>query len=267
MARYNPRDKFYRKARAEGLPSRAAFKIEELIARFKLVRPGARVADLGCAPGWWLAILTRAVGPNGRVVGIDLDQCAAPGPNVVTIAGDIRDALTRAQVASLLADAPDRATKSAHPVAAAPLGAAALRTDRFAAPSARFAAVAPPAQVPAPSAAVSAPRVEDAALYGAVADLITSDLSPKLTGIADRDQARSAELLTIALEFAADVLKPGGAMIAKLFMGGGFEDLKRKFDRAFDKVEIAHTRASRPGSSELYLVARGFRPGAAAAQG
>ena len=103
--------------------------------------------------------------------------------------------------------------------------------------------------------------VEVGALHLAGADLITSDLSPKLTGIADRDQARSAELLTIALEFAGVVLKPGGAMIAKVFMGGEFEDLKRKFDRAFDKVEVTHTRASRPGSSELYLVARGYRPG------
>jgi len=238
MARYDPHDKFYRKARAAGLPSRAAFKIEELIARFKLVRPGARVADLGCAPGGWLAILSRAVGPHGRIVGIDLDQCAAPGTNVLTIAGDFRDPVVRAQVASLLADAPLRANQSAHPSAAASAHSAASLNA---------------------SAAASARPVEVAVPSGAVADLITSDLSPKLTGIADRDQARSAELLTIALEFAAGVLKPGGAMIAKLFMGGEFEDLKRKFDRAFDKVEIAHTRASRPGSSELYVVARGFR--------
>jgi 23S rRNA U2552 (ribose-2'-O)-methylase RlmE/FtsJ len=279
MARYDPRDKFYRKARAAGLPSRAAFKIEELIARFKLVRPGARVADLGCAPGGWLAILTHAVGPNGRVVGVDIDQCAAPGPNVVTIAGDIRDAAVRAQVANLLvnaaahqAAAPSVAARSAVATSGgsavatsgAALGAtsgAALGAEEPQQPdrltsavgaAARFAA-APPARPTSPPADVPA--------GSAVADLITSDLSPKLTGIADRDQARSAELLTIALEFAGVVLKPGGAMIAKVFMGGEFEDLKRKFDRAFDEVEVTHTRASRPGSSELYLVARGFRPG------
>ena len=71
---------------------------------------------------------------------------------------------------------------------------------------------------------------EVAARLDGAADLITCDLSPKLTGIADRDQARSAELLTIALEFAGDVLKPGGAMIAKLFMGGEFEQIKRSFN-------------------------------------
>jgi 23S rRNA (uridine2552-2'-O)-methyltransferase len=197
MARYDPHDRFYRKARAAGLPSRAAFKLEELIARFKLARAGAYVIDLGCAPGGWLAILARAVGSSGRVVGIDFDECRPPAPNVVTIAGDIREAAIRAEVAARL---------------------------------------------------------------GGAADLVTTDLSPKLTGIADRDQARSAELLTIALDFArGGALKPNGAMIAKLFMGGEFVEMKRAFERAFDKVEIAHTKASRPGSSELYLVACGLR--------
>jgi 23S rRNA (uridine2552-2'-O)-methyltransferase len=197
MARYDPHDKFYRKARAAGLPSRAAFKLEELIARFRLARAGACAIDLGCAPGGWLAILSRAIGSNGRVVGIDLDQCRPPAANVVTICGDFRDDAMRAEVVARL---------------------------------------------------------------GGAADLITSDLSPKLSGIADRDQARSVDLLMLALDFArGGALKPNGAMIAKLFMGGEFVETKRAFERAFAKVEIAHTKASRPGSSELYLVARGLR--------
>ncbi|HJU28276.1 MAG TPA: SAM-dependent methyltransferase, partial [Candidatus Binataceae bacterium] len=75
MARYEPHDKFYRKAREQGLPSRAAFKIEEVIARFKLSRAGDRVVDLGCAPGGWLVVISRAVGGDGRVVGVDLAPC------------------------------------------------------------------------------------------------------------------------------------------------------------------------------------------------
>lgn len=197
MARYDPRDKFYRKARTAGLPSRAAFKLEELIARFKLVRAGAHVIDLGCAPGGWLAILARAVGSSGRVVGIDLDECPALAVNVITIAGDFRETAIRTEVIARL---------------------------------------------------------------GGAADLVTSDLSPKLTGIADRDQARSADLITIALDFACGgALKPNGAMVAKLFMGGEFVGIRRAFEGVFDKVEVAHTKASRPGSSELYLIARGLR--------
>src|SRR5437899_10120425 len=98
MARYDRHDKFYRKARKKGLPSRAAFKLDELLVRFHLVRSGARVADLGCAPGGWLVILSRAVAPGGQVVGVDLSPCANLAPNVATIAGDIRDAAARAAV-------------------------------------------------------------------------------------------------------------------------------------------------------------------------
>jgi len=193
MARYEPRDKFYRKARAQGLPSRAAFKLEEILARFKLIRAGARAVDLGCAPGGWLAILGHAVGAQGRVVGIDLSATAAGASNVVTIAGDIRDPSIRAMVT----------------------------------------------------------RVLDGA-----ADLVTSDLSPKLTGIAERDQALSFELIESALDFACAVLKPGGALVAKLFMGGSFDEARTRFERLFSRVEVVRTRASRPGSAELYIVAR-----------
>src|SRR5260370_3679018 len=99
MARYEAHDKFYRKAREQGLKSRAAFEIEEIIERFKLVREGARVIDLGCAPGGWLVILARAVGARGRVVGVDLAACQSSAPNVVTITGDVRDAAIRAAIA------------------------------------------------------------------------------------------------------------------------------------------------------------------------
>jgi 23S rRNA (uridine2552-2'-O)-methyltransferase len=196
MARYEPRDKFYRKARAQGLPSRAAFKLGEILDRFRLVRSGDRVIDLGCAPGGWLAILAPAVGAKGRVVGVDLSASDPPGPNIVTIAGDIRSPDVRTAVSNTL---------------------------------------------------------------GSAADLVTSDLSPKLSGIAERDQALSSELLETALEFASGVLRPGGAMVAKLFMGSGFDQSRARFEARFARIDVVHTRASRPGSAELYLVARNFR--------
>ncbi len=196
MARYEPHDKFYRRAREQGLPSRAAFKLEELIDRFRLVRRGARVLDLGCAPGGWLAILSGATGAAGRVVGVDLAMCARCAPNVVTIAGDILAATTHATVL--------------------------------------------------------------AALEGR-ADLVTSDLAPKLSGIAEHDQARAAELIGGALTIAKEVLRPGGAMVAKIFMGGEFEATRALFGREFAKSEIVRTKATRPGSAELYLIGRDFR--------
>ncbi|MGA7872155.1 MAG: RlmE family RNA methyltransferase, partial [Candidatus Binatus sp.] len=94
---------------------------------------------------------------------------------------------------------------------------------------------------------------------GGRADLVTSDLAPKLSGIGARDEARSGELIDCALGFATAVLKPGGAMVAKLFMGAQFKDIVDSFKRHFGSVEVTRTKASRPGSSELYIVARQFR--------
>jgi 23S rRNA (uridine2552-2'-O)-methyltransferase len=94
---------------------------------------------------------------------------------------------------------------------------------------------------------------------GGRADLVTSDLAPKLTGIATRDEARSRELIDSALRFAITILKPGAAMVTKLFMGAEFKRIVDSFKRHFASVEVTRTKASRPGSSELYIVAREFR--------
>ncbi len=195
MATYEPHDKFYRKARAAGLPSRAAFKIEELIARSKLVAKGARIVDLGCAPGGWLAILARVAGSGGKIVGVDLAAVKNPPPGCTTIVGDIIDPAIAERAAVEL---------------------------------------------------------------GGNADLVTSDLAPKLTGIAARDEARSRELIETALAFASRALKPGGAMIVKVFMSGEFNEIVAQFKRSFASVETTRTKASRPGSAELYIVAKSF---------
>src|SRR5260370_4280078 len=70
---YNPRDRFYEKARKQGLRARSAFKLDEIQKRFRVLRPGARVLDLGAAPGGWCQIAARAVGPRGFVLGVDLE--------------------------------------------------------------------------------------------------------------------------------------------------------------------------------------------------
>src|SRR5690348_4489807 len=114
MARYEPHDKFYRKAKDKGLPSRAAFKLEELLERMRLPA-GARVIDLGCAPGGWLAILSRAVGANGRVIGIDLAPCGKFGPAVETVVADIRDPALPATIKEKLGGPADLVTSDLSP--------------------------------------------------------------------------------------------------------------------------------------------------------
>ncbi len=64
-------DPYVRKAKAEGWRSRAAFKLLELDEKFRFLKPGARVVDLGCAPGGWCQVAVKAVGGKGRVIGVD----------------------------------------------------------------------------------------------------------------------------------------------------------------------------------------------------
>jgi 23S rRNA (uridine2552-2'-O)-methyltransferase len=87
---YKPKDHFFHKAKTEGLRARSAFKLDEIAERFHLFPKGARVLDLGAAPGGFLQILAREVGPKGFVLGVDLVPIRPLGiPNVKTAALDV----------------------------------------------------------------------------------------------------------------------------------------------------------------------------------
>ena len=87
---YNPHDTYYKKAKQEGYRSRAAYKLLELQQRFRLMRPGDVVVDLGAAPGGWLQIAAKFVGPSGKVIGIDLQPIETlREPNIICFQGDI----------------------------------------------------------------------------------------------------------------------------------------------------------------------------------
>src|SRR5467141_2695575 len=78
---YDPRDRFWRKAKKEGLRARSAFKLDEIQPRLHVLRPGGRVLDLGAAPGGWCQIAAREIGPKGIVLGVDLEPIPAlPAP-------------------------------------------------------------------------------------------------------------------------------------------------------------------------------------------
>jgi len=73
-------DPYVERAKREGLRSRAAFKLAEIDDRYKLLRPGARVVDLGAAPGGWSEIAARRIGEDGRVIALDvLEMKTIPG--------------------------------------------------------------------------------------------------------------------------------------------------------------------------------------------
>jgi 23S rRNA (uridine2552-2'-O)-methyltransferase len=193
------KDPFVKKAQAEGLRSRAAFKLEELLERDRLLRPGMVVVDLGAAPGGWSQVAARALAGRGRVVALDiLDMTPLPG--VEFLQGDFREDAALAALQALLGD------------------------DR--------------------------------------ADLVLSDMAPNMSGVDQVDQARAMHLAELARDFAQEWLRPGGALLVKLFHGVGFDDFVRDLRRRYDKVVVRKPAASRARSPEVYALATGLRPGA-----
>jgi len=81
MGRHRDQDHYGRRAKAEGKPARSVYKLEEIDARWRLLRPGNRVLDLGCAPGSWLQYAADKVGEKGRVVGYDLKPVGVSVPS------------------------------------------------------------------------------------------------------------------------------------------------------------------------------------------
>jgi 23S rRNA (uridine2552-2'-O)-methyltransferase len=87
---YKAEDSYYKKAKQEGYRSRAAYKLLELQQRFRLMRPGDVVVDLGAAPGGWLQVAAKFVGQSGKVIGIDLQPIERlREPNIIFFQGDI----------------------------------------------------------------------------------------------------------------------------------------------------------------------------------
>jgi len=85
---YTPNDKWSQKAQSEGYRARSVYKLKELDERFKLFKPGMTVLDLGAAPGSWLQYAKEKAGPEGQVIGIDL-QPIEPIEGVTTFQADI----------------------------------------------------------------------------------------------------------------------------------------------------------------------------------
>lgn len=186
-------DVYVQRAKSEGYRSRAAYKLLEIAARDKLLKPGMVVVDLGAAPGGWSQVARIRVGARGLVLALDLLDME-PLPGVTFLQGDFRE---NAAVAALAA-----------------------------------------------------------ALAGRRIDLVLSDMSPNISGIAMSDQARVMHLAQLALEFAEKHLKPRGNLLVKVFQGSGFQEFFRQMRTQFKSVVTRKPEASRGRSSELYLLGK-----------
>ncbi len=104
-----------------------------------------------------------------------------------------------------------------------------------------------------------APAAIVEALGGAKADLVLSDMAAPATGHKKTDHLRIMHLCEVAAEFARDILKPGGAFLAKVLRGGTENELLADLKRDFAQVMHVKPPASRSDSAELYVLAKGFR--------
>jgi 23S rRNA (uridine2552-2'-O)-methyltransferase len=191
-------DPYVAQARREGFRSRAAYKLIEIDDRHRLLKHGAKVVDLGAAPGGWSQVAARRVGAaegRGRVVAIDvLDMPAIAG-------------VAFSQLDFLDASAPEM-----------------LKS-----------------------------------LLGGPADVVLSDMAANATGHRKTDHLRIMALAEAAVEFAREVLAPGGAFVCKVLQGGTESALLAQLKLDFASVKHVKPAASRADSSELYLLATGFR--------
>ncbi|WP_374570085.1 RlmE family RNA methyltransferase [Phenylobacterium sp.] len=186
-------DPFAAKARAHGYRSRAAYKLAEIDDRFRLLKPGARVIDLGLAPGGWTQLaIERGV---GAVAGVDLLP-VDPIPPAHILRMDFTDPACGPRLIELLGGAPD---------------------------------------------------------------VVLSDMAPNTVGHKQTDHLRIMGLIEAAADFAVSVLKPGGAFVAKAFQGGETAQLIGELKRRFSEVRNVKPKASRAESSEVYIVATGFK--------
>ena len=104
-------------------------------------------------------------------------------------------------------------------------------------------------------ATVTAIRAE----LGGLADVVLSDMAPATTGHAATDHLRILALAEAALFVAGQILKPGGAFVAKVFQGGAEGALLAQLKRSFAELRHAKPPASRAQSAETYVVAKGYR--------
>lgn len=96
-------------------------------------------------------------------------------------------------------------------------------------------------------------------LDGQPVHLLLSDMAPNMSGNREMDQPRSIYLGELALDAAHSILSKGGTFLIKMFQGTGFDEYLHQVKRSFNSVVIRKPKASRARSSEVYILAKGFK--------
>lgn len=108
---------------------------------------------------------------------------------------------------------------------------------------------------------ITSPDTMDTLLetIGGKADVILSDMAPNIGGHYSTDHARSIHLCMYAVSVAEQILKRDGKMVMKVFMGDLFNDLRKEMEKRFQSVKVHAPDATRDTSSEVYVIAKGFK--------
>ncbi len=192
-------DPYVQAAKKAGYRSRSAFKLSEIDDKYKFLKPGQAIVDLGSAPGGWSQVSaerTKAEQGKGRVVAIDLHH-VDPIPGVTFFKKDFFDE-----------DAPEMLIE---------------------------------------------------ALGGVLADAVISDMAAHASGHKHTDHLRIIDLAETALDFARQILKPGGTFLCKVLRGGSEHELLTQLKKSFKTVKHIKPNSSRADSAELFVLAMGFR--------
>ena len=99
---------------------------------------------------------------------------------------------------------------------------------------------------------------------GGLADVVLSDVAPKLTGVRAVDEAHCAELVSAVIDALPRLLRRGGRAVLKVFMDAAYREHLAKLESCFAEVKATRPEASRRSSAELYLLGRGFETGPSA---
>jgi 21S rRNA (uridine2791-2'-O)-methyltransferase len=267
------RDSFAREAKVQGLKSRAAFKLLEIDAKYKLFRKGQTVVDLGYAPGSWSQVAVERTKPNGRIVGIDIIP-AQPPKGVSTIQGNFLSTEVQSEVKRFLSD-PDRGRPKQQLFSnnEEEGGAIVTEDDRSYIDLERRADEDVQQGM---TTKRNRKRKEDPENIHRLVDVVLSDMSApwmqttgfwkrslsnpyirmmNTSGINFRDHAGSMDLCAAALQFAHDTLRVGGHFVCKFYQGAEDKELETQLRLLFKSVHREKPESSRSESKEAYFVA------------
>lgn len=227
-------DPFVKQAQEQGYRARSAFKIIEIDDKFKILKKGKIVVDLGAAPGGWSQVVVEKVG-RGKVFAVDI----LPMEAIVGVEFLQQDFL-----------APDAATNIIGLINQNQV----LREDI--ANNARGICPAPFGGEPHNK---TEPDISPKSFCYRKCDVVLSDMAENTCGDAQTDHMRIVGLLEEALDFACQILAKDGVFVGKIFQGGAGGELLKRFKEHFAAVKHFKPNSSRKESAENYIVAIGFK--------